>query len=45
MSKIIPYNTQTISSSDITSVVKTLKSEYLTQGPQNINLCEKLKNL
>ncbi len=43
MSKIIPYNTQTISSSDITSVVKTLKSEYLTQGPQNINLCEKIK--
>ena len=30
----IPYSKQTIDENDIESVIKTLKSEYLTQGPQ-----------
>ena len=32
MKKIIPYSTQTISKTDIESVVKVLKSDFLTQG-------------
>jgi len=31
--KFIPYGKQTISSSDIDQVIKTLKSDFLTQGP------------
>ena len=34
MKKIIPYSTQTISKTDIESVVKVLKSDFLTQGPK-----------
>ena len=34
MKKIIPYSTQTISKLDIESVVKVLKSDFLTQGPK-----------
>ena len=33
MDDFIPYGRQTVTSSDIESVVETLKSEYLTQGP------------
>ena len=31
---MIPYSKQFIDKSDIKSVVKTLKSAFLTQGPQ-----------
>ncbi len=31
--KIIPYGKQTITNSDISAVVKVLKSDFLTQGP------------
>lgn len=31
---MIPYSKQTISSQDIKQVVKVLKSDFLTQGPQ-----------
>ena len=31
---MIPYSTQTVDKSDIKAVVKTLKSKFLTQGPQ-----------
>ena len=34
MSSIIPYGRQTISEKDIESVVRVLRSEHLTQGPQ-----------
>ena len=34
MKNVIPYNIQTINSRDIKSVVKTLKSDFLTQGPK-----------
>lgn len=37
---IIPYGKQSISEDDIQEVIKTLKSDYLTQGPQ-INAFEK----
>lgn len=33
MNKIIPYGRQTITSEDVVSVVNTLNSDYLTQGP------------
>ena len=36
--KFIPYGRQSIDSDDINSVIDTLKSDFLTQGP-------KLKNL
>lgn len=32
--KIIPYGHQSISQEDIRAVIKTLKSDYLTQGPK-----------
>ncbi len=32
--KIIPYGKQSIDESDISAVVETLKSDYLTQGPK-----------
>lgn len=38
--KVIPYGRQNITESDIDAVIKALKSEYLTQGPQ-INEFEK----
>ena len=38
--KLIPYSRQTIDKNDINEVVKTLKSDFLTQGPK-INLLEK----
>ena len=33
MSKIISYGNQSIDQKDINSVLKVLKSKYLTQGP------------
>ena len=48
--KIINYARQSISRKDIASVVKVLKSDYLTQGPniklfsQNIKKFSKSKN-
>ena len=38
---MIPYSTQTINNKDINSVVKTMKSSFLTQGPK-IKIFEKL---
>ncbi len=38
---MIPYSTQTINNKDINSVVKTMKSSFLTQGPK-IKTFEKL---
>jgi perosamine synthetase len=40
MSKYIPYGRQTIEDDDIKAVVKTLKSDFITTGPQ-IDLFEK----
>ena len=40
---MIPYSRQTISKSDINSVVNVLKSDFLTQGPQNIKFENNLK--
>ena len=34
MNKIIPYGRQQITDEDINAVVKVLKSDYLTQGPE-----------
>ena len=34
MKKIIPYGKQTIDEDDINTVIQTLKSDYLTQGPK-----------
>ena len=42
---MIPYSRQTISRSDINSVVNVLKSDFLTQGPQNLKFENNLKNL
>ena len=36
----IPYGRQNINQDDIDEVIKVLKSDYLTQGP-NLNLFEK----
>jgi dTDP-4-amino-4,6-dideoxygalactose transaminase len=33
--KIIPYGRQNITQEDIDAVVKVLKSDYLTQGPED----------
>ena len=43
---MIPYGKQSIDKKDIESVVKALKSDYLTQGPI-VNIFEKdlLENL
>ena len=41
--KFIPYGRQTISEEDIKSVIDTLKSDYLTQGPK-IEIFEKEVN-
>ena len=45
MKNVIPYNIQTINSRDIKSVVKTLKSDFLTQGPKNKEFSNKLKKI
>ena len=34
---IISYGKQTLDKSDIKSVIKVLKSDYLTQGPEIMN--------
>jgi len=34
MNKMIPYGRQNITSDDINTVIETLKSDYLTQGPK-----------
>ena len=39
---MIPYSRQTISNNDIDAVVKVLKSDYLTQGPQTLKFEKKL---
>ena len=38
---MIPYSTQTIDNKDIKAVLKTLRSSFLTQGPQT----QKFENL
>ena len=43
MKKIFPYSKQFISKSDIKSVVKVLKSDFLTQGPKVIEFETKIK--
>ncbi|MDC0478233.1 UDP-4-amino-4,6-dideoxy-N-acetyl-beta-L-altrosamine transaminase [Flavobacteriaceae bacterium] len=42
--KIIPYGRQNISEEDIKSVVKVLKSDYLTQGPVSVNFEKAIAN-
>ncbi len=42
MKKFIPYGRQTISNEDIDVVVKTLKSDFLTQGPLITNFEKRL---
>ena len=37
---IIPYGRQFVDKSDVKEVVKVLKSDFLTQGP-NVNIFEK----
>jgi len=44
MKKIINYGRQTIDNSDIKSVIKVLKSDYLTQGPKIYEFENVLKN-
>ena len=34
MTKSIPYGRQNITSEDIATVIETLQSDYLTQGPK-----------
>ena len=41
MKKIIPYGKQTIDEDDINTVIQTLKSDYLTQGPKVLEFEEK----
>ena len=43
--KTIPYSRQSISQSDIKEVVRTLKSDFLTTGPQISNFEKKLQNI
>ena len=40
MSKILPYSQQALDKSDINNVVKVLRSNFITQGPE-INKFEK----
>ena len=42
--KQLRYSTQTISRTDIESVTKVLKSEWLTQGPVTNLFEKKIKN-
>ncbi len=44
MNKIIPYGRQFISQEDISEVVKTLQSDYLTQGPKITEFEENFAN-
>ena len=41
MSKILPYSQQALDKSDINNVVKVLRSNFITQGPE-INKFEKI---
>ena len=41
---MISYSKQSINKSDIKSVNKTLKSDYLTQGPKALEFEKKLKS-
>ena len=40
--KIIPYARQSISKDDINKVIKTLKSDFITQGKLNQKLEDKI---
>ena len=42
MKKVLPYSRQAIDQSDINSVIKVLKSDFLTQGPKVIDFEKKL---
>ena len=42
--KIFSYSKQTITKNDINNVIKTLKSNYLTQGPTVGKFENKIKN-
>jgi dTDP-4-amino-4,6-dideoxygalactose transaminase len=43
--KLIPYSTQNITRDDILSVVKVLKSKYLTKGSRTLNFEKKIKKI
>ena len=43
MRKLIPYGRQSISKDDINSVIKALRSDFLTTGPLTKNLKQNLK--
>ena len=42
---MFPYSTQSISNRDIKSVVKSLKSKFLTQGPEQIKFGKNLSKI
>jgi len=44
LNEYIPYNKQSIDSSDLKAVNLALKSKYLTQGPKNKIFCKKITN-
>lgn len=44
MCKIIPYSRQNLDHKDINSVIKVLKSSFLTQGPEVLKFEKKLAN-
>ena len=44
-SKIIPYSTQNINSSDIKSVLDTLQSGFLSQGHKNLEFEQEMAKL
>ena len=43
MKNLIPYSTQNIDSNDIKKVIKILKSDIITRGPENQNFENKIK--
>lgn len=45
MSNNIPYSTQSVDKSDIKAVVKTLKSNFLTQGPTTLKFEKQISKL
>jgi UDP-4-amino-4,6-dideoxy-N-acetyl-beta-L-altrosamine transaminase len=45
MSNNIPYSTQSVDKSDIKAVVKTLKSNFLTQGPSTLKFEKQISKL
>ena len=45
MKKVLPYSRQAIDQSDINSVIKVLKSDFLTQGPKVVDFEKKLLHL